>query len=66
VAGSPKWGDTSRSREETETLSGLVNLGYREDEAREALQAARASLGALAPTEALLKEALKLMAARLS
>ncbi len=66
VAGTPKWGDASKSREDTETLSGLVNLGYREDEAREALQAARANLGALAQTEALLKEALKLMATRLS
>lgn len=66
VSGSPRWGDASKSREETETLSGLVNLGYREEEAREALQMARSNLGPLAQTEALLKEALKLMASRLS
>lgn len=65
VAGTPKWVDAAKSREESEALSGLVNMGYREDEAREALQSARASLGTQVSTEVLLKEALKRAGAQL-
>jgi Holliday junction DNA helicase RuvA len=66
VSGAPKWAEASKTREEAEALSGLVNLGYKEDEAREAVQAVRARLGEKVPTESLLTEALKVIGARIS
>lgn len=65
VSGTPKWQDTARTPKEQEVLSGLLNLGYEETEARELLQKAKNQLPAEASTEMLLKEALKLLGARL-
>lgn len=61
ISGAPKWQDAPRVGEEAETVSGLVNMGYREDEAREATQRAKSKLGEKASTSMLLKEALRLM-----
>lgn len=66
IVGAPKWVESSHSREEFEAVSGLVNLGYAEEEAREAVKKAKSSAGHDAATEILLKEALKTMGARLS
>lgn len=64
VSGPVKWADAAKSNEEAEAVSGLVNLGYREDEARDLTTQAKASLGGNASTENLLQEALRLMGNR--
>ncbi len=66
VSGAPKWQEAAKTTEEAETLSGLVNMGYREDEARELLAKARAELGTAARTADLLRKALRLTGARQS
>lgn len=66
VSGSPRFQEAPKTTQESEALSGLVNLGYREDEARDLLARARATLGPNAVTEKLLQEALRLSGARLS
>jgi holliday junction DNA helicase RuvA len=66
VSGPVRWQDAARTTEEAEALSGLVNLGYREDEARELLSRAKIAMGGAAKTQDLLKEALRLSGARLS
>jgi Holliday junction DNA helicase RuvA len=65
VSGPVKWAETPKGPE-WETLSGLVNLGYSEVEAREAVQRVKEKLGAGASMKALLQESLRLMGARLS
>lgn len=65
VAGSPKWTDTFKTSKEQDVLFGLIHLGYEEGESRELLQKAKSSLGEGASTEALLKEALKLLGSRI-
>jgi holliday junction DNA helicase RuvA len=66
VSGAPRFQDSPKNAQESEALSGLVNLGYREDEARELLARARGALGPNAATEKLLQEALRLSGARMS
>lgn len=66
VAGGTRFQEAPKNPQETEALSGLVNLGYREDEAREILARARGALGPNAATEKLLQEALRLSGARMS
>jgi Holliday junction DNA helicase RuvA len=65
ISGSPKWQEAPRVGEEAEAVSGLVNMGYREDEAREATQRAKNKLGENASTPQILKEALRLIGSRL-
>jgi Holliday junction DNA helicase RuvA len=60
ISGAPRFQEPARNPQEAEALSGLVNLGYREEEAREYLARARAALGEGARTERLLQEALRL------
>jgi Holliday junction DNA helicase RuvA len=66
VSGAPRFQEAPKNLQESEALSGLVNLGYREDEARDLLSRARAALGPNAKTEKLLQEALRLSGARQS
>ena len=66
VSGPVKWQEAGRTSQETEALSGLLNLGYNEEEAREILPRAKAVLGDKATTENILKEALLQLAARMS
>lgn len=66
VSGQTRFQEAPKSPQESEALSGLVNLGYREDEARDLLSRAKAALGPNAATEKLLQEALRLSGARLS
>ena len=66
VPGPTRWQEGPKTTQESEALSGLVNLGYREDEARELLTRARTTLGPNAATEKILQEALRLSGARLS
>lgn len=66
VAGNVRFQEGAKTPEESETLSGLVNLGYREEEARDLLGRARTALGATAQTTELLKEALRLSGTGLS
>ncbi len=65
VSGPLKW-QQAASSQESEAVSGLLNIGYREEEARELVSKAKAALGAEAATAALIQEALRLMGARLS
>jgi holliday junction DNA helicase RuvA len=60
VAGPVRWADAMKAPEESEALSGLLNLGYRDDEARDFLSRAKTQLGVGARTEQLLQEALRL------
>ncbi len=60
IAGAPKWAEKPASKPEEEAISGLVNLGYREDESRDAVQKAKGVLGVSASTESLLQEALRM------
>jgi hypothetical protein len=57
--------EDDEERDEPEAVSGLVNMGYREDEAREATQRAKNKLGENASTPQILKEALRLIGSRL-
>ncbi|MNC96220.1 Holliday junction ATP-dependent DNA helicase RuvA [compost metagenome] len=66
VAGTPKWDELHQSPALTEALSGLVHLGYREDEAREWLSQAKARVGDKAASSQLLQEALRLVGGRIS
>lgn len=66
VSGSPKWQEAPKNPKDAEVLSGLVNLGCEEEEARELLQKAKAQLGAEVGTETLLKEALRLLGLRIA
>lgn len=66
VAGQPKWTEAASSPVEFDALTGLLNLGYDEAEARELLQKSKANLGAAAKAEALITEALKLMGGKIS
>ena len=66
VAGPVRWPEPARTSEEAEAMSGLVNLGYREEEARELLARAKAGLSPKPRTSDLLKEALRLSVARTS
>lgn len=59
AAGSPKWPSMAEEPTSFEALSGLVNLGFREEEAREMLGKAKRKLGDSATTENLLNEVLK-------
>ncbi|MCB4756222.1 MAG: Holliday junction branch migration protein RuvA [Elusimicrobia bacterium] len=65
VPGSPRWVERPRSKDESEAISGLINLGYREDEAREAVQKAKQAIGPSVTTEKLLQEALRLIGVQL-
>lgn len=66
VPGAPKWSEGPKTTAEAEAVYGLLNLGYREEEARGVIQKAKAQLGIKANTEELLQEALRIMGARLS
>ena len=63
IQGNSKWTAASSSTE-GEALSGLVNLGYKEAEAREMIAQAKAQLGKNAETAALLQHALRLSHAK--
>jgi Holliday junction DNA helicase RuvA len=65
VAGAPKWAEALRGPD-WEAVSGLVNLGYTDLEARETIQKAKEKLGPNASMKSLLQEALRTMGARLS
>lgn len=65
VTGAVRWQEAPASGGEAEAVSGLVNLGYREEDARELVARARGALGDAAPVESILQEALKLMGAKL-
>lgn len=60
VAGPIRWQEAASRPSELDAMSGLVNLGYDEAEARELLQKAKAQSGIDAPTETLIKEALRI------
>ncbi|OVE77420.1 hypothetical protein BVX98_02645 [bacterium F11] len=65
VSGTPKWVDAIQSSDVSDALSGLINLGYREDEAREMVTESKKKLGVKAGTEAILQEALRLLGTRI-
>ncbi|MBV9079757.1 MAG: Holliday junction branch migration protein RuvA [Elusimicrobia bacterium] len=66
AGGATRWHEAPRSPQEADALSGLVHLGYREEEAREILSKAKAAAGAAATAAELIKEALRISGARLS
>ncbi len=66
VQGPVKWQEAAQRPQEFDALTGLVNLGYDEAEARALLQKAKTNVGGEATTEKLLKEALRLVAGKLS
>jgi Holliday junction resolvasome RuvABC DNA-binding subunit len=66
IQGPAKWSEAPSVPSETDALYGLLNLGYDEAEARELLQKAKASAGASAPAETLIKAALKMMGGKIS
>ena len=57
-AGSPRPGDGGGSAIE-DAIQGLAALGYRHDDAREAARSALAALGSGAPSQALIRDALR-------
>lgn len=59
VAGPVKWADSMKAPAEADALSGLINLGYGEDEARIMLSKAKQTLSVGARTEELLQQALR-------
>lgn len=65
VSGAARWQEPLKTSEDSEALSGLVNLGYSEEEARDLLQKAKETLGAGATTQKLLQEALRLMSGKI-
>ena len=65
VSGPLKWGEVISGSQEMEAVSGLLNLGYREDEAREVVLRARNSAGQNATTERILQESLRLMGSKI-
>jgi Holliday junction DNA helicase RuvA len=65
LPGTAKWADVIKGPE-FEAVSGLVNLGYTEQEARQTIQRAKEKLGPNASMKALLQESLRTMGARLS
>lgn len=66
VSGSAKWQEAAKSPLDVEALTGLLSLGYPEEEARELLQKAKATLPVDPTVENVLKEALRIVGARLS
>ncbi len=64
VPGQAKWVDKPKSSEEAEAISGLVNLGYRDDEAREAVQKAKDKLGGKGTVQTILQESLRNLGVR--
>jgi len=64
VRGSPKWAVAFNSHEEMDAHSGLINLGYSEEEARILLEQVKKKLGEKAEANVLLQEALKVVGAR--
>ncbi len=66
VTGKPKWQEPAAASQESEAVSGLLNLGTSLDEARELAQQAVARLGPNASTEKLLQESLRLMGSKTS
>lgn len=66
VSGPVKWQDLPKGSSEEDAVSGLLNLGYREDEARELVAKVKTNLGEGANTEVILGEALRLMGRRIS
>lgn len=59
IAGQEKWGQTLAPSGSTEALAALVSLGYRENEARMALERLPVSARSVGSTADLIKEALK-------
>jgi len=59
VTGPVKWAEKPKSSEESEAISGLINLGYMEEEAREAVQKAKSRFPDKSTTENLIQEALR-------
>lgn len=66
VQGQVKWQEAASRPQELDALTGLLNLGYDELEARELLQKAKTQAGATATAENLITEALKLMGGKIS
>lgn len=66
VAGTPKWDELHQTPAMTEAMSGLLHLGYREDEARDWLNQAKARVGDKAASAQLLQEVLRLVGGRFS
>lgn len=65
VQGPEKWAGLTSQSKESQALSGLVNLGYGDLEAREAVDQAKKKLGETSAIEDLLKESIRLLSARL-
>lgn len=65
ISSQPKWQDIPPSSSASQALTGLLNLGYRDEEARELLQQVQKTLGENADVARVLKEALRLSAAKL-
>ncbi|MCG3203467.1 MAG: Holliday junction ATP-dependent DNA helicase RuvA [Elusimicrobia bacterium] len=66
VSGPVKWAEAATQPKELEALSGLLNLGYDEAEARELVQKAKEQAGADASPEILIKQALQLLGGKIS
>lgn len=65
VTGLPKWDSLHQSPALSEALSGLLHLGYKDDEARELLGQAKTRCGEKAASSDLLQEALRLIGGRI-
>jgi Holliday junction DNA helicase RuvA len=66
VAGPIRYQETPKVQKELDVFSGLRNLGYDEVEARDLIQRARGQVPADCSTEDLMKEALKIIGAKIS
>jgi holliday junction DNA helicase RuvA len=66
IVGQTKWADVAKGSEEWEAISGLINLGYTDIEARESVAKAKERLGASGKTAQLLQFALRELGTRLA
>jgi holliday junction DNA helicase RuvA len=65
ASGPVRWADAPIDSQEAEAVSGLLHMGYREEEARELVAKAKSNVAAGSSTETILQEALRLMGSKL-
>lgn len=66
ITGSVKWSGALKTGHEVDAVSGLINLGYREEEARDAVVQAKTKLGSKPEVTRIIQEALKQLGSKVS